>query len=196
MNSPKLAVLGATILSLGLVGGVYAQSTSDKTTSAPAASHSALQAPDKAELAFVEKAAMGGMAEVQLGQLAQQKASSDQVKQFGARMVQDHGKANADLKQVASDKGIQLPTSLDKKHEAAMQRLQKLSGAEFDRAYMKHMVGDHKKDVSEFEKEAKSGKDTAIKGFADKTLPTLQEHLKLAQSVDDALKSEKNASRG
>ena len=190
MNTTTSA-LGAAILSLGLAGGALAQATTDKVnaTSAPAATQGATQAPAKAERAFVEKAAMGGMAEVQLGQLAQQKASNDQVKQFGARMVQDHGKANDELKKVASDKGIELPASLDKKHEKELQRLQKLSGAEFDRAYMKHMVGDHKKDVSEFEKESKSGKDAAIKGFAAKTLPTLQEHLKLAKSVDEAVKS-------
>jgi putative membrane protein len=139
---------------------------------------------------------MHGMAEVQLGQLAQDKAVSDEVKQFGARMVQDHGKSNDELKQVASSKGIQLPTGPDKKHVQNMQKLQKLSGAEFDREYMKHIVDDHKKDVSEFHKQSKSANDPEIRNFAAKTLPTLQQHLKLAQSVNDAIKAGKSGSRG
>ena len=180
----------APILFLGLVGGASAQTKTDRVNapSANDATPGASQAPARDERTFVEKVAIGGIAEVHLGQLAQQKASSDQVKQFGSRMVQDHGKANDDLKRVASDNGIQMPGSLDKKHEKDLERLQKLSGAEFDRAYMKYMVGDHKKDVAEFEKESKSGKDTAIKDFAVKTLPTLRASQD-AQSVEEALKN-------
>jgi len=141
-----------------------------------------------ADKTFVEKAAIGGMAEVQLGNLAQQKAANDQVKQFAARMVTDHSKANDELKQIASAKGVQLPTSLDKKHQSDMERLQKMSGADFDKAYMSHMVDDHKTDVSEFKKEAGSGRDSDLKSFASKTLPTLEEHLKMAQTTNDAVK--------
>ena len=141
----------------------------------------------------MEEAAIGGMAEVELGNLAQQKASSDDVKKFAERMVQDHSKANDQLKQTASAKGVELPTALDKKHKSDMDKLQKLSGADFDRAYMKHMVSDHKKDVSEFQKEAKSGKDSELKSFASSTLPTLQDHLKLAQTTNDAVKNEKSS---
>ena len=141
-----------------------------------------------ADKTFVEKAAIGGMAEVELGNLAQQKAASDQVKQFGARMVTDHSKANDELKQIASTKGVQLPSALDDKHKKDMDRLQKMSGADFDKAYMSHMVDDHKQDVAEFKKEANGGKDGDVKGFAAKTLPTLEEHLKLAQTTNDAVK--------
>ncbi len=141
-----------------------------------------------ADKTFVEKAAVGGMAEVQLGNLAQQKAANDQVKQFAARMVTDHTKANDELKQIASTKGVQLPSALDKKHQSDMDRLQKMSGADFDKAYMSHMVDDHKQDVAEFKKEANGGKDGDVKGFAAKTLPTLEEHLKLAQTTNDAVK--------
>jgi len=144
-----------------------------------------------ADKAFVQKAAIGGMAEVQMGQLAQQKAGSDQVKQFGSRMVDDHSKANDELKQVATSKGLTLPTDLDSKHKSKMQKLEKLSGAQFDRAYMDDMVADHKEDVSDFQKQAKSGGDADIKGFASKTLPTLQEHLSMAQSTDKAVKAAK-----
>ena len=150
-----------------------------------------------ADKTFVEKAAVGGMAEVQLGNLAQQKAANDQVKQFAARMVTDHTKANDELKQIASTKGVQLPSALDKKHQSDMDRLQKMSGADFDKAYMSHMVDDHKHDVADFKKEANSGNDSDIKGFASKTLPTLEEHLQLAQTTNDAVKKSgaKTASR-
>ena len=141
-----------------------------------------------ADKTFVEKAAIGGMAEVELGNLAQQKAASDQVKQFGARMVTDHSKANDELKQIASTKGVQLPSALDDQHKTEMDRLQTMSGADFDKAYMSHMVDDHKQDVAEFKKEANGGKDGDVKGFAAKTLPTLEEHLKLAQTTNDAVK--------
>jgi putative membrane protein len=137
---------------------------------------------------FVEKAAMHGMAEVEMGKLAQQKAGNEQVKQFGARMVQDHGKANDELKQIASAKGVTLPSAPDKEHQRHMERLSKLSGEQFDREYMKHMVKDHRADVKEFEKQSKGGKDGDIKGFAGKNLPTLQEHLRMAQATEASVK--------
>jgi len=139
---------------------------------------------------FMEKAAEGGMAEVKLGQLAAQKAGADQVKQFGQRMVDDHGKANDQLKQLASTKGVTLPTDLDKSTQREYDKLSKLSGPDFDREYMKHMVSDHKKDVSEFKSEANKAKDADLKQFASSTLPTLQEHLNLAQSAEQVAKNE------
>jgi putative membrane protein len=142
-----------------------------------------------ADKSFVMEAASGGLTEVELGKLAEQKASNAQVKQFGSRMVQDHSKANDELKQVASNKGVQLPAEPDSKHQRDIKRLQGLSGTEFDRAYITHMVADHKKDVSDFQKEAKSGKDADVKAFAAKTLPTLQEHLKMAQDTESAVKA-------
>jgi putative membrane protein len=146
---------------------------------------SAIKSSDRT---FVTNAAMGGMAEVELGNLAKEKASSDAVKQFGQRMVTDHTKANDQLKQVAASKNITLPTSLDAKHQAMKDRLSKLSGAEFDRAYMKDMVADHEKDVKEFQKESQSGSDPEIKNFASQTLPTLQEHLQMAKDTDNGVK--------
>jgi putative membrane protein len=136
---------------------------------------------------FVMKAASGGMAEVDLGKLAVEKASSDEVKKFGQRMVDDHSKANEELKTLAQNKQITLPTDLDPHAKAMHDKLAKLSGAAFDRAYMQAMVVDHKKDVNEFRMEAKSGKDPDVKGWAAKTLPTLEEHLKLAQDTSRAV---------
>ena len=135
-----------------------------------------------ADMAFMKKAAIGGMAEVELGQIAQRNGSSAQVKDFGARMVQDHSKANDELKQLAGAKGVMLPSILDRKNQKVVDRLQKLSGEAFDRAYMSDMVADHKEDIAEFKKESQGGADPEVKAFATKTLPTLQDHLKMAQA--------------
>src|SRR5689334_17759295 len=132
---------------------------------------------------FVMDAAMGGMEEVELGRIAAQKGTSDAVKQFGQRMVDDHSKANSDLMSIASSKGITLPTTLDEKHQKEVTKLSAMSGAEFDRAYSKMMLSDHNKDVSEFEKQSTKGTDPDLKAFASKTLPTLQEHLQLAKTL-------------
>jgi putative membrane protein len=104
-------------------------------------------------------------------------------------MVDDHSKANDQLKQLAANKGVDLPSSLDAKDEATRTRLSKLSGDAFDRAYMKDMVADHTKDVSEFRRESQSAKDPDVKNFASQTLPTLEDHLKSAKSVDSGLKT-------
>lgn len=136
-----------------------------------------------ADETFLKKAAQGGMAEVELGQLAVQKASSDQVKQFGQRMVDDHSKANDQLKQLAEQEHVKLPTQPSAKDKATKAKLENLSGKEFDEAYMSDMLKDHKKDVAEFDRESKNAKDPAVKNFVEQTLPTLREHLKQAQQI-------------
>ena len=136
---------------------------------------------------FVKNAAQGGMAEVELGKLATQKASSDDVKQFGQKMVDDHSKANDQLKQIASQKSMDVPSDLNPKEKAEMDRLSKLSGPAFDRAYMKHMVADHTKDAAEFKKQANTGSDPEIKGFASNTLTTIEDHLKMAKDINAKL---------
>ena len=153
-------------------------STGSQTTPTTSPSHRA-----SSDREFVRKAAQGGLAEVQLGQLATEKAASPEVKQFGQRMVDDHAKANDQLKQIAQQQGIQVPDQLDAKDAATKARLEKLSGKEFDRAYMRDMVTDHTKDVTEFKHEANSGKDSAVKSFAQQTVPTLEDHLKEAKSI-------------
>lgn len=149
-----------------------------------------------ADKKFVDEAAMAGMAEVQAAQLALQKGSSDDVKQYAQHMIDDHTKANDQLKQIAQQKGVQLPTEMDRHHKSEMNKLNKLSGAEFDKAYLKGEVGDHKKVVSLFEKEAKNGKDADLKQFASQTVPTLQDHLKSAQSKTSSNKSASSDKRG
>jgi putative membrane protein len=135
---------------------------------------------------FLMEAAMGGLMEVELGRVAAQQGASDAVKQFGQRMVDDHSKANSELMTLASSKGITLPTTLDEKHREHVTKLSAMSGDEFDRAYGKMMVTDHRKDVSEFEKQSTRGTDADLKAFASKTLPTLQEHLQMAETLPGA----------
>jgi putative membrane protein len=144
----------------------------------------------KADATFIKKAASGGMAEVDLGRLATEKASNPDVKQFGQRMVDDHSKANDQLKQVAAEKHVTLPTSISAKDKATKAKLEALSGDQFDRAYMEDMVKDHKQDVAEFQKASKSASDPQIKDWASQTLPTLQDHLKEAQRIAPTQKAE------
>jgi len=136
-----------------------------------------------ADRKFMDKAAQGGMAEVELGQLAEQNGQSAEVKSFGKRMVDDHSKANDQLKQLADQKGVALPTSLNAQDQATKNRLSKLQGAAFDKAYMKDMVTDHKKDVAEFQRESKVAHDADLKSWAGQTLPTLQSHLQEAEKI-------------
>ena len=132
---------------------------------------------------FAAEAASGGMAEVKLGQLAQQRGSSPSVKSFGERMVNDHEKAAEELKSVARQQGIALPAGLNHKDQATYDRLAKLQGNEFDKEYAQLMVKDHEEDIAEFAKEASGGTNEALKSFASQTLPTLKNHLRLAKEM-------------
>jgi putative membrane protein len=132
---------------------------------------------------FIMQAADGGMAEVELGKLAQQKGASNDVKQFGQRMVQDHGKANKELETIATKLGVTPPKQVSGKHQADMKKLSKLTGEQFDREYAQHMVMDHEKTVALFQQQASKGQAEELKAFVSKTLPTLQEHLKMARSL-------------
>jgi putative membrane protein len=191
-------IIRNTMLSVGIIGmvgiGAAAQSSSASSTtqgSASSTKHHAKAADSDASSSkldamdrhFIHKAGQGGLAEVELGKLAAEKGQSDEVKKFGQRMVDDHSKANDQLKQLAESKGVTLPTDLSAKDKATKARLDKLSGEKFDRAYMNDMVQDHTKDVSEFKKESTTAKDSDVKNFASQTLPTLQDHLKEARSI-------------
>ena len=140
----------------------------------------ALSAADKT---FVNEAASGGLAEVELGHLAEQKAASPDVKQFGQRMVEDHSKANQELKMIAAQAKLTVPTQPEKSAQTAEQRLQQSNGVAFDQAYVAYMVQDHEKDVAAFRKEAQSGQDPAVKAFAEKYLPVLEQHLQMANNL-------------
>jgi len=144
---------------------------------------------------FLMDAAMGGMMEVELGRIAAQNGASEAVKQFGQRMVDDHSKANEELMTLATSKGITLPATLDEKHKEHLTKFSSMTGADFDRAYGKEMLSDHRKDVSEFEKQSTRGTDPDLKAFATKTLPTLREHLQMAESLPGAKTGNMNSNR-
>ena len=136
---------------------------------------------------FAKKAAQGGMAEVKFGQLAEQNGSNAAVKQFAQRMVEDHTKANNQLKQAAAKEDFSLPVDLDPKDQATYDVLAKLSGAAFDKAYARDMIRDHQEGIANFNSEANSGRKSAIKDLAEQTLPTLQDHLKQAREMRQTL---------
>ncbi len=177
MKISSSMLLSATA-SLLLLGSAVAQNSMSPNTKSTATG-GVLTADRK----FMDKAAQGGMAEVELGQLAQQNGQSAEVKAFGKRMVDDHSKANDQLKQLAAEKGVALPTGLDAKDQALKDKLSKLQGAAFDKAYMKDMVADHKQDVAEFKKESSAAHDPQLKQWASQTLPTLESHLQEAEKI-------------
>ncbi|MEO8569648.1 MAG: DUF4142 domain-containing protein [Ginsengibacter sp.] len=132
---------------------------------------------------FAVKAADGGMMEVQLGEYASKNASDKSVKDFGSMMVKDHSKANDELKSLATSKNIALPVTVGDDKTNMMNDLMKNKGKDFDKAYMNKMVDDHKEDVDMFQKAADNSKDSDIKAFAAKILPTLQKHLTEAEAI-------------
>jgi putative membrane protein len=132
---------------------------------------------------FSSAAAQGGLTEVELGRLAVQRGSNPAVKSFGQRMIEDHSRANDELKSIASKKSITLPTDMNSDQKAMMDKLSKLSGADFDKEYMSDTVKDHEAAAKEFENQANKGNDADIKAFAAKTLPMIQRHLQMARDV-------------
>ena len=144
-----------------------------------------------ADTTFAVKAAQGGLAEVKLGQLAAEKGSSPDVKAFGQQMVDDHTKANDQLKSVAQAERMTLPSEMNPKQQALYAKLQNSSASEFDHTYVKAMVKDHEEDVKDFEKEANSGSDPQIKDFAAKTLPVLQGHLDKIKGIQSSMGTSK-----
>ena len=144
---------------------------------------------------FAIKAAQGGIAEIKLGELAQEKAQNDAVRKFGQRMVDDHTKSNHELKEAALKEHISLLAEMDKKDQATYDGLAKLNGAEFDKAYVQDMVKDHQDDIAEFGTEARTGQRDAIKSFAADTLPTLKAHLKAAKDARLSLMKPAETSR-
>ena len=145
------------------------------------------KALDQSDKQFLKDASIGNEAEIEMGQLAQQKASASEVKQFGTRMVHDHTAAEDSLKTVAAGLHVSLPTELDPKHKNAKEGIAKLTGPQFDKAYMALMVQEHTKTVQKFQKEQSSAKDASVKEFAKSTTPTLQDHLKSAKELESKL---------
>jgi putative membrane protein len=136
---------------------------------------------------FVTEAAEGGMAEVEMGKIAVKNAQDAEVKKFGQMMVDDHTKANQELKALATKKSIKVPDDVGS-HKSTVEKLSSLKGADFDKEYVNEMVNDHKKDVDEFEKQATTATDPEIKAFAAKTLPVLKKHLEAIMKIQEKMK--------
>jgi putative membrane protein len=136
---------------------------------------------------FMAAAARGGMAEVEMGKLAGTKAQNPEVKKFGAMMVTDHGKAGDELKTLAAKKGVTLPADIGS-HKSTYDKLNGLSGADFDKAYVDEMVDDHEADVEEFKDQAQNAKDPDVKAFAAKVLPVIQKHLDAIKAIQAKMK--------
>jgi putative membrane protein len=143
---------------------------------------------DKSTSEFMTKVADVNMAEVKLGQMAQDKGTNQRVKDFGAMMVKDHNAASDELKSLAGRKNVTLPPTVSNDHQKKADDLNKKSGADFDKAYINAMVDGHQSTVNDFEKASKNTKDADVKAWADKMLPTLRMHLDSAKAIKKTLK--------
>jgi putative membrane protein len=175
----------SVVMIFGLVFAAYA---ADKATSSKNGNTTKSNSKDGS---FVKDATIAGLYEVEAGRIGTQKASNSEVKSFAQKMVDDHSKANSQLKSIVDKKGISAPTAIDKKHQGELDKLNKVSADKFDKSFMDTMVKDHKKVVSMFDKEAKSGKDAELKAFASETVSVLREHERMAKDLDSRVKKEK-----
>ena len=170
----KTVFVGVLLMTFAIA--LQAQQPSPKASASAAADH-----------LFVTKAAQANVAEVELGKLALQKTQRDDVKKFAQMMIDDHTKAGDELKAIAGRKSINVSSDLDAEHKALHDRLSKMSGATFDQTYMKAMADGHRKVAADVRRESQSGKDAEVKAWAAKTLPTIEAHLKEADSVNKAV---------
>lgn len=164
-----------------------------KQTTATSRSNTSLPAGDRD---FMMKAAQSDIAEIQSGQVAKEKASSDAVKKFADQMVTDHTKTSGQMKTMAVSRSVSLPTTSSAKDQRDMKKMSTMSGTDFDRAYMASQVRAHRDAVALFQKESKSGKDAELKSFAATTLPALQEHLKMATEMSKTANAAPRKSAG
>ncbi len=138
---------------------------------------------------FAVKAAEGGLLEVELAQLALTKGTSAKVKEFAQSMINDHGKANEELKSLAQSKNITLPTTLSEDSQEDYNKLAEKTGKDFDKAYSNFMVKDHKEDLNMFKKAAEKAEDPDLKSWASSKVPVLEHHLSMAESMEDNIAS-------
>ncbi|MFC5410028.1 DUF4142 domain-containing protein [Larkinella bovis] len=188
LNSAIMKKISLSLLLLLSAWTFSCNSTSNKDSAEQAEEANEMKNAPEDDSEFMVKAASGGMMEVELGNLAQQKAQSKAVKDFGAMMVSDHSKANEELKALAASKNLTIPATLSDDHQQHVNDLSKLSGAEFDKEYVKMMVDDHKEDIDLFKEASFDAKDADIKAFAGKTLPTLQKHYDAVKAIQDGMK--------
>lgn len=186
-----IAIVAATLL---IAPGIAdAEQASSKSKSASAGKEYD-QRPSDTD--FVRKAAEMSMAEIKMGELAKGHAQNEQVKQFAERMVRDHTQANDELSQAAQKSGVPLPSDVDDKHKQELDKLSKLSGADFDKAYMQAQVKGHHDTMSLLQGYTKTGKDQDLKAWAQKTLTVVQDHTKHAEQIASQVGAAKHGSTG
>ncbi|MHA6249454.1 DUF4142 domain-containing protein [Pontibacter sp. CAU 1760] len=190
----KKIALNSLLVSVVLCGAIACNQESGAVEEAQTANEQRVEGTEMEDSMtnlsdFMTTAASGGMMEVELGNLAQQKAQRKEVKDFGQMMVTDHTKANSKLKELAQQKNIVLPDSMSQKHMEHVKNLREKSGAEFDKAYMDLMVSDHEEDVELFQDAAENLEDADVKSFAATTVATLQQHLERAKQINEMVKN-------
>jgi putative membrane protein len=192
-----MAILGAALAFQGCGSGSGSATDTSDTSKMAADSMAAMDtntmdttamSTDQMDVDFANKAAVGGMAEVQFGKLAQEKGSSAKVKDFAAMMVKDHGMANTELMSIAKSKNITLPTALDAEHMKKLTELQSKSGTDFDKAYVTAMVEGHQKTLALMQDGAANCKDSKLKDFAAKTAPIVKTHLDMITKIQAEMK--------
>lgn len=162
--------------------------TSPATQNSPPSSPKLAHKERTSDKSFLTHAAEGGMAEVEMGKLAQEKGSSAEVKNFGSHMVNDHSQVNSELQSLAQQKGVAVPDKLDAKHQASIDSMKALNGPAFDKAFVNTMVKDHEKDAAEFREASASAQDPQVKSFADKNLKMIESHLADIKNIQQNLK--------
>ena len=188
----SLNVFFASCVVLGVAACGGGTSSADSTKEAKKQNDSTFDSTSiKKDASFAVAAADGGMLEVQLGQLAQTNGTSAAIKELGKMMVDDHSKANDELKAVAERKGIVLPAVMGDKNQKTYNDLALKKGAEFDKSYADLMVSDHNDDIEEFKKEANVGEDPDLKAWAQGKVPVLEHHLEMAKTTQEAVKKSK-----
>ncbi len=176
------------VFAVGLLLGAasYAQTSQPNAPSRASPSAAAKDTLNQEDQTFVKEAGIGGMAEVELSKVAQKSDNAD-VKSFADRMIWDHTTVNEELIRIATGLGVDVPKAVDPDHERMRQKLQTLHGKPFDEQYMQGMVDDHNKAVKLFQQEERSGSNAALKQFAQKTLPVLQEHQTMALELSNKI---------
>lgn len=167
---------------LSIAAGIGALGLCSLAFARPAENSGANANLTAADRTFVESMARGNVAEIELGKLAEQKGSNQAVKDFGQRMVRDHTELNNELKQFAQTKNVTLPTTLSSADMAQKQKMEQLSGTAFDKAYMMDMLSDHQHDIQEVQQKAENAQDPGVKHLAEKALPILEDHLRIAEN--------------
>lgn len=182
-----LLAMAASVISIIACNSGNTSNKEDSVDSARASNDSAPSTNTNASN-FMTKAASGGMLEVQLGQMAQQKGVNQRVKDFGLMMIRDHSKNNEEMKQIAQQKGLTLPQTLSDDNQKMVDKLSKEQGNDFDKAYVDMMEKDHKEDIDEYNKAVNNIGDPMIKAYAKNTIPALQMHLDSVQALKKSMK--------